>query len=70
MHMLKKHLSYVLMYHKKAATFLKQQDHSNPHVPKNYLLHLIRIRVKHVSIFNCFYEKSLPQGNQKFVETL
>ena len=49
--MRKKHLSYVLMYHKKAAIFLKQR------VPKNYPLHLIRICVKHVSIFNCFYEK-------------
>ena len=53
MRMRKKHLSYVLMYHKKAAIFLKQQDHRKPHVPKNYSLHLIRICVKHVSIFNC-----------------
>ena len=29
----------------------------NPHVPKNYPLHLIRICEKHVSIFNCFYKK-------------
>ena len=44
-------------YTKKAAIFLKQQDHMNPHVPKNYPLHLIRICEKHVSIFNCFYKK-------------
>ena len=66
----KKHLSYVLMCHKKAAIFLKQQDHMNLHVPKNYPLHLIRICEKHVSIFNCFYKKTLPQGNQRFVGTL
>ena len=55
--MRKKHLSYVLMFHKKAAIFLKQQDPMNPHVPKNYPLHLIRICEKHVSIFNRFYKK-------------
>ena len=44
-------------YHKKAAIFLKQQDHRNLHVPKNYPLHLMHIPVKHVSIFNCSYKK-------------
>ena len=54
----KKHLSHFLMYHKKAAIFLKQQqDHRNSHVPDNYPVHLIRIYVKHISIFNCFYKK-------------
>ena len=56
--MRKKHLSYVLMCHKKAAIFVKQQDHMNLHVPKNYPLHLIRICEKHVSIFNCFYKNA------------
>ena len=59
MRMHQKHLSYVLKCHKEAAIFLKQQDHMNPHVPKNYVLHLIRIGEKHVSIFNCFYEKNV-----------
>ena len=57
MRMHKKHSSYVLMCHKKAAIFLKQQDHMNPHVPKNYPLHLIRICEKLVSIFNCPLQK-------------
>ena len=70
MHMRKKQLSYVLMCHKKAAIFLKQQDHMNPHVLKNYPLHFIRICEKHVSVFNCFYKKTLPQGNQRFVVSL
>ena len=52
MRMRKKLLSYVLMSHEKAAIFLKQQDHRNPHVPKNYSLHLIRICVlKSTSLF-------------------
>ena len=51
-----------LMYHKKAVIFLKQQDHRSPHVPKDYLLHLTRISVKHVSIFNCFYKKRCHKG--------
>ena len=60
------------MYHKKAAIFLKQQDHRNPHVPKNYPLHLIHVRicVKHIFIFNCFFKKMLPQRNQRFVGAL
>ena len=45
------------MYHKKQQFFLKHQDDKNPHVPKNYPLHLIRICVKYVSIFNCFYKE-------------
>ena len=56
MRMRKRHLQYVLMYHKKAAIFLKQQDHRNPHEPKNYPL----ICVKHVSIFykKCYHKET------------
>ena len=50
----------VVLYFKctiKTATFVKQQDDQNSHVPKNYPLHLIRICVKHFSTFNCFYKE-------------
>ena len=50
----------VVLYFKctiKTATFVKQQDDQNPHVPKNYPLHLIRICVKHFSILIAFIKK-------------
>ena len=59
MRMHKKHLSYVLTYHKKAAIFLKRQDHRSLYVPKNYSLHLIRICVKHLSIFKLLKKKNV-----------
>ena len=68
MRMRKKHLSHVLMCHKKAAIFLKQQDHMNPCAPKNYPLHFIRICEKHVSIFNCFYKKRYHKETSNSLE--
>ena len=44
------HLSHVLMHHKN-SNFCRKKDNKNPHVPKNYLLHLIHICVKQISIF-------------------
>ena len=43
---------------RKPTSSLKQQEDENTHDPKNNPLHLkLRICVKYISIFDCFYEE-------------
>ena len=64
----KKHLSYMLMHHKKSAIFAKQQDDKNSDVPKNYPLHLMHICVNHIPILNCFYKEGFHKETSNSLE--